>query len=201
MNENWTKQRSSFNEYCHVFLGQIFRFCPDADQIRVVQAIEHVVLKGGVCTQSLRRGKGATSYLSAAAMWATSYYHRDFVVYLTANDAMASSVQRFVLGSMEAILGMEQIRRSGIYLNLPKGRAIAFCGVESNLIGLTIPIKERPAWWVAARLERPDLVLVDNLFTAEDTEAVRRNKEAVIKQFPWPHGEIPALVRIVASEV
>jgi hypothetical protein len=82
----------SFRMFCESYQPATFCLPWSADHLRVIDAIEASVTKGGLFAFAMPRGSGKTSLVEAGALWALLYGHRDFVAIIGSDEGHASTM-------------------------------------------------------------------------------------------------------------
>lgn len=68
--------------YAKTYFAEIFTLPFSKDQLRTIAVIQSCVLDGGLYAEVMPRGSGKTLLLEIAVMWATSYGHRRYAVFI-----------------------------------------------------------------------------------------------------------------------
>lgn len=85
--------------FCKTYFGKTkFRLPFAKYHLETIEIIQQTVLHGGLHSYALPRGGGKTTIAEVAALWATAYGHRKFLVVIGANGELA----KLILDSIKA---------------------------------------------------------------------------------------------------
>ncbi len=93
--------KASFEYFCRVYLPLTFNLPWSQDHRRAIELIERVVKEGGLFAIAMPRGSGKTSLVEAAAMWATLYGLRQFVVIIGSDESAALELLESIKSELE----------------------------------------------------------------------------------------------------
>jgi hypothetical protein len=87
--------RKDFKLFCTSYFPEIFYLPWSDDQLRCVDKIEEVILRGGLFALAMPRGSGKTALCQTAVVWAQAYGHKRYIYFLgddqeSAEDSLAS---------------------------------------------------------------------------------------------------------------
>ncbi|GEM_PF-4465148 len=173
MNEERVERcKTDLAQFCREYLPEYFSEPWTEEQIGVVRRLEEIILHGGRTARLMRRGSGKTTILTAAQLWAYVFWHRRFSLLITAGD---SEHKRGVIYDGLGMDGMPRVREDFgdlIEASCHDGprRYAWWIPVFESKKGLCFPDGE-DAWL------RPDLLLIDNPETIEDSWSPSRKEE------------------------
>jgi len=93
--------RRNFRKFCDSYFPDVFALKWSKDHIRVLGKVQRAVLKGAQLAFAMPRGSGKTSVCEVAAIWATAYGHRRFVVVISASETAAYERLDTIVGHFE----------------------------------------------------------------------------------------------------
>lgn len=82
----------NFRLFCESYFPNTFELEWSEDHLKVIQAIEESVLRGGLFAFAMPRGSGKTSLVEAAALWSILYGHHEFIAIIGADEAHARTM-------------------------------------------------------------------------------------------------------------
>ena len=87
-----TSCRDNFRLFCETYLPESFVIAWSPDHLTAISKIEAAVLRGELFAFAMPRGSGKTTLCESACLWAMLYGHRQFIVAIGADQAIASSM-------------------------------------------------------------------------------------------------------------
>ncbi len=97
--------RGDFRRFCGSYFPESFPLAWSDDHLRCIAKIEAAVLRGELFAFAMPRGSGKTTLCEKACIWAMVYGHRQFIVLIGADQAIAEQT----LDSIKAELDHNEI--------------------------------------------------------------------------------------------
>lgn len=95
------KARESFRSFCETYGAESFPLAWSDDHLRAIAKIESAVLRGELFAFAMPRGSGKTTLAIWACLWSMLYGHKDFVMLIGADQAIASAMLDSVKSHLE----------------------------------------------------------------------------------------------------
>jgi hypothetical protein len=92
---------SSFRLFCETYGAESFPLAWSPDHLTAIAKIESAVLRGELFAFAMPRGSGKTTLAIWACLWAMLYGHKDFVMLIGADQAIASAMLDSVKSHLE----------------------------------------------------------------------------------------------------
>jgi hypothetical protein len=93
--------RRSFRKFCEHYGAESFPLAWSADHLRAIEKIERSVLKGELFAFAMPRGSGKSTLCEWACIWAMLYGHRQFVMLLGSDAAIATAMLDSIKSHLE----------------------------------------------------------------------------------------------------
>lgn len=201
------KCKLSLQRFCETYLASRFPLAWSADHVKVIECLQVATIEGGRFAVAMPRGSGKTSLAEAAAIWATLYAHRSFLVLIGSTESAAEEMLDSIKTELESnellladfpevcypIARLEGIshRANGQTLNgertrigwtqkelvYPTVKGKPTSGCVVRVAGITGRIRGMKSTTADGRSIRPDLVIVDDPQTDESAKSPAQNAE------------------------
>jgi hypothetical protein len=93
--------KTSFRSFCETYGAESFPLAWSEDHLRAIAKIESAVLRGELFAFAMPRGSGKTTLAIWACLWAMLYGHKDFVMLIGADQAIASAMLDSIKSHLE----------------------------------------------------------------------------------------------------
>ena len=93
--------KRSFRKFCEHYGAESFPLAWSADHLRAIEKIERSVLKGELFAFAMPRGSGKSTLCEWACIWAMLYGHRQFVMLLGSDAAIATAMLDSIKSHLE----------------------------------------------------------------------------------------------------
>lgn len=90
--ERKEKCAGDFEAFCKSYFPATYALPWSDDHLKVIEAIEQAVLRGGLFAFAMPRGSGKTSLVETAALWSILYGHHQFIAIIGADEAHARTM-------------------------------------------------------------------------------------------------------------
>jgi hypothetical protein len=189
--------RLDFRRFCESYFPESFPLAWSDDHLRCIAKIEAAVLRGELFAFAMPRGSGKTTLCEKACIWAMVYGHRQFIVLIGADQAIAEQTLDSIKAELEhnEILAVDfpevchpirmleginnrargqtcegertNIEWNADQITLPWVTGSAAAGSCVRVAGITGRIRGLKHSRPDGRQPRPDLVLIDDPQTDE----------------------------------
>ena len=95
------KCKTSFRAYCETYGAESFPLAWSADHLRAIEKIERAVLAGELFAFAMPRGSGKSTLSEWACLWAMLYGHRQFVMLIGSDAAIATAMLDSIKSHLE----------------------------------------------------------------------------------------------------
>jgi hypothetical protein len=95
------KAAKNFKEFCEIYGAESFPLAWSADHLRAIEKIERSVLKGELFAFAMPRGSGKSTLCEWACLWAMLYGHRQFVMLIGSDAAIAQGMLDSIKSHLE----------------------------------------------------------------------------------------------------
>ena len=93
--------REDFRLFCETYLAELFPLEWSPDHLTAISKIEGAVLRGELFAFAMPRGSGKTTICEAACLWAILYGHRQFIVLIGSDQAIAEQMLDSIKAHLE----------------------------------------------------------------------------------------------------
>lgn len=93
--------RESFRLFCETYGAEAFPLAWSPDHLRAIEKIEDAVLRGELFAFAMPRGSGKTTLAEWACIWAMLYGHRQFVMLIGSDQAIACQMLDSIKTNLE----------------------------------------------------------------------------------------------------
>ena len=95
------KCQQSFRSFCETYGAESFPLAWSADHLRAIEKIERAVLAGELFAFAMPRGSGKSTLSEWACLWAMLYGHREFVMLIGSDAAIAQAMLDSIKSHLE----------------------------------------------------------------------------------------------------
>lgn len=93
--------RMDFRLFCETYLAELFPLEWSPDHLTAIAKIEGAVLRGELFAFAMPRGSGKTTICEAACLWAILFGHRQFIVLIGSDQAIAEQMLDSIKSHLE----------------------------------------------------------------------------------------------------
>jgi len=93
--------REDFRLFCETYLAELFPLEWSPDHLTAISKIEGAVLRGELFAFAMPRGSGKTTICEAACLWAILHGHRQFIVLIGSDQAIAEQMLDSIKSHLE----------------------------------------------------------------------------------------------------
>ena len=93
--------REDFRLFCETYLAELFPLAWSPDHLTAISKIEGAVLRGELFAFAMPRGSGKTTICEAACLWAILHGHRQFIVLIGSDQAIAEQMLDSIKSHLE----------------------------------------------------------------------------------------------------
>ena len=93
--------RSDFREFCETYASESFPLAWSPDHLTAISKIEGAVLRGELFAFAMPRGSGKTTLCEWASIWALLHGHRQFIVIVGSDQAIAEQMLDSIKSHLE----------------------------------------------------------------------------------------------------
>ena len=201
--------RNDFKLFCETYFPEVYQLEWSDDHLRAIEKIQKSVLEGGLFALAMSRGSGKSSLTETAAIWATLYGHREFVVIVGASESAALEILDSIKTELEVNEHLEADFPEAIYpikaldgianrcagqlykgertritwtaneIVLPTIAGALSSGVIVRVAGITGRIRGMKYKKPDGRTIRPEFVIVDDPQTTESADSIEQTRKRV----------------------
>jgi hypothetical protein len=95
------KCKASFRAFCETYGAEAFPLAWSSDHLRAIEKIERAVLAGELFAFAMPRGSGKSTLCEWACLWAMLYGHRQFVMLIGSDAAIATAMLDSIKSHLE----------------------------------------------------------------------------------------------------
>lgn len=184
--------RHDLAAFCSHYFPEVFRDPWTQQQAEALTALQFMTLFGGRADLPMKAAGGSSSLIRAAAVWASIYQHRRFVVVFCAGSLEADELHAWV----ETLCEVNE-RFANDFGSVPSSPVLSL-SIMGNLRGIYHNDRGKHI--------RPDLILGDDIRAHSQSfakeERVRRDFDRFCgaNHFSQPHGKMLAVVQLFRQD-
>ena len=193
--------RMSLLKFCTTYQPGAYPLKFNPDHLEAIDKIQTAVLQGGSFAMAMPRGSGKTTLCESAALWASLYGHRQFVVLFTAESGLSDAMMKRlkeeleandridadfseVTGPIRALEGIAQRKTGQLFegkstrldwhaqrVVFPQIPGSAVCGSRIMCTSITASFRGLKARMEDGSYIRPDLAIIDDPQTDESASS------------------------------